>query len=439
MARCTHVTLACTAAACLLAGRVMAADVSTTVLGLLSEEIDQSFAAEFSTQLREAVDARPHLGHTGKDQTLEQVAMAFGCLESLDPMCLQEIGEGLETANLVYGDVKATGDEPPFAFEISVSLFDVVKGKVLKTTTATIPGNKQGSIYLQDAADRIVAELFGEPPRTAVIIQSNVAGATIVLDGKKVGKTGSEPVWLRDVEPGSHEVEVQKEGYETFTETVEVEKGGRVDVDAPLYRTGEEPAPGGEVSPVKGPKVKPDKSKVMLWSGVGVGILGLGLIGAGAGMTAMVSKANDDLADARATTLQGMDVCECFNDGLPTSDCFGSAAWPSGVDRDGVKSACSKGKTGQTAQFVFYGIGGAAAAAGIALVIAALVKKGKARSAPQGEVVDGSAGEQGGEDVEEEEEEEEEEDEEFEEEDARLQVVPWFSPDGGFVSVVGHF
>jgi hypothetical protein len=156
-------------------------------------------------------------------------------------------------------------------------------------------------------------------------------------------------------------------------------------------------------------------------------------------MTAMVSKANDDLADARATTLQGMDVCECFNDGLPTSDCFGSAAWPSGVDRDGVKSACSKGKTGQTAQFVFYGIGGAAAAAGIALVIAALVKKGKARSAPQGEVVDGSAGEQGGEDVEEEEEEEEEEDEEFEEEDARLQVVPWFSPDGGFVSVVGHF
>ena len=47
---------------------------------------------------------------------------------------------------------------------------------------------------LQDAADRIVAELFNEPPRSAIIVQSNKPGATITLDGDEVGTTGSEPV-----------------------------------------------------------------------------------------------------------------------------------------------------------------------------------------------------------------------------------------------------
>ena len=415
------VLLTCLLAASVWSGAASAGDVSTTVLGLLSDEADSTFAEEFSGYLREAVKARESLGHTGKDQTLEQVAMAFGCLDSLDPMCLQEIGEGLETTLLVHGKVEASFQD----FEVTVTLFDVVKGKVVKSTSSTIAGDKQGSIYLQDASDRIIAELLDEEPRTTIIVQSNKSGATILLDGEEVGNTGADPVWLRDVEPGEHELSVEKDGYETFTKEFEIKKGGRLDIDAPLYKVGEKPA-GGGVSPVKGPKVKPDKGKVMLWSGVGVGIVGLGLIGAGVGMTAMVSGANDDLSSARQVTLSGQDVCSCFNESLPTAECFGSPAWPSDVSRSNVKDACSKGKTGQAAQFVFYSVGAAAAAAGIALIITSLVKKKGKKAAVE-------------EDDEDEEEYEDEVEYEDEEEEASIHIIPSITPDGGFISVVGRF
>lgn len=419
------VLLSCVLATFAWAGAASAGDVSTTVLGLLSDEADASFAEEFSGYLREAVEAREDLGHTGKDQTLEQVAMAFGCLDSLDPMCLQEIGEGLETTLLVHGKVEASFQD----FEVTVTLFDVVEGKVVKSAAATIAGDKQGSIYLQEASDRILAELLGEEPSTTIIVQSNKPGATIFLDGEEVGETGAEPVWLRDVEPGEHELSVEKDGYETYVEEIDIDKGGRLDIDAPLYKAGEKP-PSGGVSPVKGPKVKPDKSKVMLWSGVGVGVVGLGLIGAGVGMTAMVSSANDDLASARQVTLSGQDVCSCFNESLPTAECFGSPAWPSDVSRSGVKDACSKGKTGQTAQFVFYSVGAAAAATGIALIITSLVKKnGKKKDVVEDEDEDEFDDEGVFED---------EEEEEFEEE-ASIHVIPSITPGGGFLSVVGRF
>ncbi len=414
------VLFSCVLAASVWTGAAQAGDVSTTVLGLLSDEADSTFAEEFSGYLREAVDAREDLGHTGKDQTLEQVAMAFGCLDSLDPMCLQEIGEGLETTLLIHGKVEASFQD----FEVNVTLFDVVEGKVVKSTTSTIAGDKQGSIYLQEASDRIIAELLDEEPSTTIIVQSNKPGATILLDGEEVGKTGSEPVWLRDVEPGDHELSVEKDGYETFVKEFDIDKGERLDIDAPLYKAGEKHPKGGGVSPVKGPKVGPDKSKVMLWSGVGVGVLGLGLVGAGVGMTAMVSSANDDLSAARQVTLSGQDVCSCFNESLPTAECFGSPAWPSDVSRSNVKDACSKGKTGQTAQFVFYSVGAAAAATGIALIITSLVKKKGKKAAVKEEDQDGD--------------EEFEDEEEFEEE-ASVHIIPSITPDGGFLSVVGRF
>lgn len=434
-------------------GRAGAADTTTTVLGLLSTEQTASFSEEFSSYLRDAVAARPELGHTGKDQTLEQVAMAFGCLESLDPMCLADIGSSLETGNLIYGKVDATGGDDP-GYKVTITLFDVTGGKVLKTTSVTIAEDKQGSIYLQEASDRIIAELFGEEPETAIIVQSNVAGAAILLDDVKVGKTGSEPFWLRDVDPGEHVIKVEKEKFEPFEKEIKIEKGSRMDIDAPLYIAGEKPpveGGGGGVTPVGGgPKVdkdkKKNKNKVKMGVGAGVTAVGLGLIGVGGGMTGKVASANDDLSAARAVTLQGQDVCACFDKGLPTADCFGSSAWPTGVDPGKVKDACSSGKLGQTAQFVFYGVGAAALGVGLYFLIDSIVKEKqgpksetKVKKAKEEEEEDLDEGEDGeGEDVEEGG--EDEEDVEYEEdEEARIQIVPFFTAEGGFLSVVGHF
>ncbi len=424
------------------AGPALAGDQVTTVLGLLSGEAESSFAEELSGYLREALDAREALGHSGKDQTLEQVAMAFGCLESLDPMCLQEIGEGLETTTLVYGRVEIKGEGEDAAYKATITLFDVVEGKVEKTTAVQIPLDQQGTIYLQEASDRIIATLFGEKQRTTLIVQSNVSGATIKLDGEQVGETGSEPLWLRDLEPGEHELVIEKDGYEAFEKDFEIEEGGRLDIDAPMFKVGEKPpvtggvGEGGGVGPVGPAPKKKDKNKVKLIAGIGVGVLGLAMIGTGGGMTAMVAQANDDLAEARSLTLSGKDVCACFDASTPSSDCFGSPAWPTGVSQSSIKDACSKGKAGQAAQFVFYGLGAAAAGVGIYLIIDSVLKSKKEKHSSDDaiELEQGGGQEEGDEEFEEEETEDEEE-----EEEARLQVMPFLSPDGGFITATVHF
>ena len=65
-------------------------------------------------------------------------------------------------------------------------------------------------------------------------VEANVAGAKVVLDGEERGKT---PLELSNVSPGRHELAVSADGYETRTETLEVESGKRdikIDLVSPL-------------------------------------------------------------------------------------------------------------------------------------------------------------------------------------------------------------
>jgi len=65
-------------------------------------------------------------------------------------------------------------------------------------------------------------------------VEANVAGAKVVLDGEERGTT---PLELSNVSPGRHELAVSADGYETRTETLEVESGKRdikIDLVSPL-------------------------------------------------------------------------------------------------------------------------------------------------------------------------------------------------------------
>jgi hypothetical protein len=61
-------------------------------------------------------------------------------------------------------------------------------------------------------------------------VEANVSGAKVSLDGEERGTT---PVELSNVKPGRHELAVSAEGYETRTETIEVE-GGKRDIKIDL-------------------------------------------------------------------------------------------------------------------------------------------------------------------------------------------------------------
>ena len=65
-------------------------------------------------------------------------------------------------------------------------------------------------------------------------VEANVPGAKVLLDGEERGTT---PLELSNVSPGRHELAVSADGYETKTETLEVESGERdikIDLVSPL-------------------------------------------------------------------------------------------------------------------------------------------------------------------------------------------------------------
>jgi hypothetical protein len=69
---------------------------------------------------------------------------------------------------------------------------------------------------------RICARLDNEPPRLRV--DSDVPGAAVYLDRKPFGRT---PLEARPLPPGSHRLNVTAEGYEMYSETIEVTTGTR--------------------------------------------------------------------------------------------------------------------------------------------------------------------------------------------------------------------
>jgi|GEM_PF-4485935 len=346
----------------------------TSVIGFNFDPGAETFTETFTTELRGAVEGRVELGHTGKTQDLEQLTLAFGCPETPDPACLKEIGAGLDSTHLIYGTVKKANPKPPYSFEVVTNLFNVETGKIEKTTKIVVPADKQGTVYLQESADRVIGELFNEPPSTTIIIQSNVAGAEIILDETRIGETGSDPLWIRKVEPGKHRIIVKKEGYKIFEKILEVAKGSRVDLDAPLFRLekGEE---GGEVPIEPLPKAKGKKIGWKVLFGAGATAAGLGLAGGGLYYSLKINSYNGDLEEAINTTPDGQDVCDFYKN-LEPSDY-----------RDKVISICDQKTSLMAGQIALYSVGAVVGGVGLYFLIDGLMenKETKKESAKETE------------------------------------------------------
>lgn len=159
-----------------------------------------------------------------------------------------------------------------------------------------------------DASDRTAVEerlknLEARVKQTGLSLSCDVAGATVLVDGKEVGKTPlSTPIALA---PGSHDVKVVKDGFETFSAFISVNAGQTLEVSAKLPTAKEGGAVGGETRPGK---------RSYLWTWVlGGGAAALFVVGGVTGGLAL-SKAgsaaskNDADADSARTLALVSDV-----------------------------------------------------------------------------------------------------------------------------------
>ena len=69
------------------------------------------------------------------------------------------------------------------------------------------------------------------PARSAVRVQP--ADAVVLIDGERWDASGQGPLQVQ-VTPGPHRIEVQKDGYQTFTTTVQVRPGEQAPLNVSL-------------------------------------------------------------------------------------------------------------------------------------------------------------------------------------------------------------
>lgn len=148
--------------------------------------------------------------------------------------CLQSIGKKLGVDFVVTGTVGSLGDN----YVLNIKVVEVATGKSQKIQSDPLRGAPDELIEgVRVAAYRLLApqQLHG-----ALQIQTDLVGAEVTLDGKKVGATPlPNGGVISKLELGKHKLEVAAKGYDKFDSDVEVHFQKVSPVVVRLLQTGE--------------------------------------------------------------------------------------------------------------------------------------------------------------------------------------------------------
>lgn len=149
-----------------------------------------------------------------------------------------------------------------------------------------------------DATARL-ASMRERLQRTGVLIQCELEGATILVDGEDAGRTPRrDPIRLA---PGTHRIEIRFEGYHPYRTSVSVTGGMVADVVAEL-----DPLPGTLATDVEMETVRPVAAYYLIGAGGGAAVAGALLGWAGSNKADDATYSNDsDASTARAMAITG--------------------------------------------------------------------------------------------------------------------------------------
>lgn len=276
------------------------ADAQTVmVLGVGSSAGDDEFTTNFTGALRNAASRVQGWELNGREVSLAQMTLAHGCVEP-DVHCMAEIGGTLGVDLIIYGMVTRTSTSANHDFAVSLYLFDNTQGAIRDQLTDTVPRVHSDIDDLRSRARRYISQFSGAEQTGRIQIQTNIAGAEVVIDGEVAGTTTGGQ-FEAVVSVGQHRVEVRAEGHSTFRGSVSVARDSTASIEAELIEGDEDqiivaPPPGGEQTDSGGANIG--------------AIVSFSVAGVAAVMTAvswaMISSTQSDLDPWR--TQAGMDM-----------------------------------------------------------------------------------------------------------------------------------
>lgn len=204
--------IACT---CLFgAADALAADtVAVMKLDVLGEQLDME-ASLVSDALRDAVmkDDNLILDANGGDITYTEMQMVTGCEKDASIQCYDTACETLGAPAIIFGSVKNGGE---------VHLVWYVSGKgIFREATGTVKDH--------DSAVALASELVvGEKGK--LIVTSNVPGADVFIDGKRIGMSAEfeENATPIELVTGKYLVSVRKDGFTKEDSVNVIIEGGK--------------------------------------------------------------------------------------------------------------------------------------------------------------------------------------------------------------------
>ncbi len=148
---------------------------------------------------------------------LSDIQLAVGC-DAWGPACAGKVAGMMQAQLALTLIVDATGSSPT----LSWSLVRDDGSLVLSGGPEGLPD--AGEAGLIAVRSRLRAIIVGIPP-TVLVVETDIPGATLFLDGQRVGET---PYTLRDLEPGPHKIRLELEGRAPLTREIVVEEGRTV-------------------------------------------------------------------------------------------------------------------------------------------------------------------------------------------------------------------
>jgi hypothetical protein len=232
-------------------------------LGIEAElvaRLETLFRSELDRLAKSPLPSRREMDRAvGKDRTLRDCTG--------EDKCLTTIGEKVGVDVMVTGSVAALGE----SYILDIKAVDVKSGKQLRRiATDPLRGSPDELIEgVRVAAYSLLApdQLYG-----SIVVLSDLVGASVSLDGKKVGPTPL-PGPIAKQSLGKHRLKVEAKGYQPFDEEVEVrfQKSTRVVVRLATAEPVDGDAPRVVVREEKRPWWT---SK---WAYVGAGVLAIGV------------------------------------------------------------------------------------------------------------------------------------------------------------------
>jgi hypothetical protein len=325
------------------------AQSKTTTVQVLTLSSDKAFenAQALTIALKRAVDRSRRYALGKGDFSLEVVTLSLGCSDPPDPPCKKKIGSKVGTDGYVWGSVEREGDE----VVASLHLWEA-SGAETETTIRYAANLVDASDdVLLDIAERAFAELAGGA--TAPLVVRGEGDGEVWVDGEKLGTMTAGRAELL-LEPGDHEVRLKRPGREDLVGKITVTANARAELDLrPSRRLGEDTETAPEASKDGGGSLPTRK------------LYGYGALGIGAGFVVggiysalQVSSIDSDsgFASYRSALPKGEDVCDAADRGVrPTT---------SSTDPADVADQCSRAKTFNVLQYVFFGLGAVAVGTG---------------------------------------------------------------------------